>query len=300
MKKVQYGKLPTEQANPRTRRIDTFTIEKTLDAINREDRSVAVQVSKAKKQIAAGVRIMVRSLKTGGRIFFAGAGTSGRLGVLEAAECPPTFNTPPSLVQAVMAGGKSAVFRSKEGAEDRRDKGRALFSKKLRAGDTVIGIAASGVTPFVMGALEAAREKKASAIMVTCGDASAYKYLFDCLIAVRTGPEVICGSTRLKAGTATKLVLNMMTVTAMIQMGKVYENWMVDLQPKSKKLTARALRLISRLGEVPEKEAGSYLLRAKKKTKIAILMAKKGWDFSQASAALRKNSGFLKRALSGK
>lgn len=295
--KVNYGKLLTEQSNPHTRSIDRLPVEKILDLINAEDQTVPKTVAKAKKEIAAGVRIIVESLQKGGRLFFAGAGTSGRLGVIEAAECPPTFSTSPALVQAVMAGGCKAVFRSKEGAED--DAGQALrtFQKKLRADDTVVGIAASGVTPFVRGALQAAKQKGAKTILVTCGHAVPDKKLTDCVIAVKTGPEVISGSTRLKAGTATKLVLNMLTVTSMVRLGKVYQNWMVDLQPKSKKLEARALRLISRLGSVPEARTRGFLLKARKNVKVAILMAKRNWDYSTALKTLKKNSGFLGKAL---
>ncbi len=297
MKKVNYGKLLTEQANPRTRAIDTLSTEKILTLISREDQSVPLKVAQARKQIARGVGLMVKAVKNGGRVFFAGAGTSGRLGVLEAAECPPTFNTPPSLIQAVMAGGKSSVFRSKEGAEDKLEDGLEIFRKKMKSGDILVGIAASGVTPFVKGALQAAKEKNASAILVTCADGSLLKNLCDCVIAVKTGPEVISGSTRLKAGTATKLVLNMLTVGTMVQLGKVYQNWMVDLQPRSKKLEARALRLISRLGQVPENRAEIYLKQSGKKVKVAILMARKKWPRPKAVAALKKTRGFLKRAL---
>lgn len=300
MKKVDYGKLLTEQSNPRTRAIDTLPVEKILDLISREDLEVPKKVAKQKKQIAKGVRILVKAVKNGGRVFFAGAGTSGRLGILEAAECPPTFNTPPSLVQAVMAGGKSSVFRSKEGAEDRLEDALGIFRKKLGSRDAVVGIAASGVTPFVKGALQAAKEKKCATIVVSCADAAALKPLADCLISVKTGPEVISGSTRLKAGTATKLVLNMLTVTTMVQAGKVYKNWMVDLQPRSKKLEARALRLISHLGRVPETEAESYLKQSGKKVKVAILMARRKWPRPRASAALKKSGGFLKKALQEK
>ena len=163
MKKVVYSSLPTEQSNPRTRTIDRLPIEEILELINEEDRKVPAAVLKEKKQIVQGVEIIVKAIRNGGRVFFAGAGTSGRLGVIEAAECPPTFNTPPSLVQAVMAGGKKAVFRSQEGAEDRDDEGFRLFDKKLKPGDVLIGIAASGVTPFVRGALSFARIKSVRA-----------------------------------------------------------------------------------------------------------------------------------------
>lgn len=297
MKKVNYAKLLTEQNNPRSRNIDSLSIEETISLMNREDQSIPRMIQNSKKQITQAVRLIVKSLKSGGRLFFAGAGTSGRLGVIEAAECPPTFNTPPSLVQAVMAGGKKAVFRSQEGAEDRKDEARKIFNQKLKKSDVCVGIAASGVTPFVQGALEAARKKSAATILLCCSDASAFKRKIDCIISLKVGPEIITGSTRLKAGTATKLALNMLTVTSMIQLGKVYKNWMVDLQPKSKKLHARAVRLIENLGGVSKQEAKHYLLQSKKKVKTAILMAKKKWDYPKASQKLKQTSGFLHGAI---
>ncbi len=300
MKKVNYGSLPTEQVNPRSRKIDLLSVSQILDLINREDQTVPAQVAKVKKQIARGVEIIVKSVRSGGRVYMVGAGTSGRLAVLESAECPPTFNTPPSLIQSLMAGGRRAVFRSQEGAEDRLEESYSILRKKLKKQDVVVGVAASGVTPFVLGAFKAAREKKAAAIMVSCNPDAPVRGLSDCLIAVRTGPEVIAGSTRLKAGTATKLVLNMLTVTSMVRLGKVYENWMVDLQPRSKKLKARAIRLIQHLGRVPEEKAGDFLLRARNRVKTAILMARTGWDRKKAAAALKKNSGFLKKTLNSR
>jgi N-acetylmuramic acid 6-phosphate etherase len=295
--KINYSRLPTEQNNPRTRKIDTLSTPEILKLIHEEDRLLPLAVWKVQSQIARGVNLIAASLQNGGRLFFAGAGTSGRLGVIEAAECPPTFNTPPSLVQAVMAGGRKAVFRSQEGAEDRRVEALQIFRRKLKKGDVLVGIAASGVTPFVQGAFQAAKEKKARTLLVTCNPSPAAKNLFDYLIAPNVGPEVISGSTRLKAGTATKLILNMLTVASMIRLGKVYRNWMVDLQPKSKKLKARALRLIEYLGSVPPKDSEKHLLRAKGKVKHAILMAKRNWDYKKASKALKETRGFLAKAL---
>lgn len=295
--RMDYAKLPTEQSNPRTRHIHRLSVIKILDLISREDQSVPLAVAKVKPAIARAVSVIVKSLGSGGRLFFAGAGTSGRLGVLEAAECPPTFNTPPSLINAVMAGGRGSVFRSKEGAEDRREEALRIFQKKLRAGDVLVGIAASGVTPFVAGALEAARIKKASRIVVACNNASPFRKLADIVIAPQPGPEVITGSTRLKAGTATKLVLNMLTAASMIRLGKVYQNWMVDLQPKSRKLRARALGLIKHLGSVPAKDAEVLLKRSHRNVKTAILMARKGLTYSQALTRLSKSRGFLEEAL---
>lgn len=297
MEKSSYSKLPTEQANPRSKNIDRVSIEKIIAIINQEDEQVPKAVAKAKLQIAKAVKLIVRSIKTDGKIFFAGAGTSGRLGILEAAECPPTFGTAPSLIQGIIAGGNKAVFRSVEGAEDNEKKAISIFNRKISSKDVVIGIAASGITPFVRGALKAARSKKAATILISCNASSPLKKQADCVITLNVGPEVITGSTRLKAGTATKLVLNTLTVTAMIQIGKVYKNWMVDVQPRNKKLEARALRLIERLGSVDSKKALLCFEKAKRNVKLAIIMAKKDWNRSLAQKKLNEHSGFLRKLL---
>lgn len=297
MKKLDYAKLPTEKQNPHSLHIDRLSIPAILRIINKEDQTVPNAVHQVQRQIARGVEWIVDSLKNGGTLYFAGAGTSGRLGVIEAAECPPTFGTPPNLIQAVIAGGRSAVFRSKEGAEDKENEAYRLFLKKLKRNDTLVGIAASGVTPFVKGALRAAKEKRAHTILIACNAASPLKNLADSLIAPRVGPEAIAGSTRLKAGTATKLILNMLTVTSMIRLGKVYENWMVDLKPKSRKLKARAVRLVERLGGAPGKSALAYLKKSRNNVKLAILMARKGYSYSEAQKRIKKASGFLREAL---
>ncbi len=298
MAKINYAKLAAEQSNPRSRSIDSVSIKKMIGIMSREDKLVSRAVAKANKQIVCGVILIVQALQKGGRLFFAGAGTSGRFGVMEAAECPPTFNTSPSLIQAVMAGGRKAVFRSEEGAEDREEAAFKIFIKKLRGNDIVVGIAASGVTPFVRGALKAAREKGVSTVLVTCADVSSLKPLANCIISAKVGPELITGSTRLKAGTATKLILNRLTVASMIKLGKVYQNWMVDVQPRSRKLKARALRLIEHLGKVSPEKAERCLLEAKKNVKLAILIARKGWNYQTAFEKLKTASGFLGRALS--
>ncbi len=297
MSKVDYSRLLTEQSNPRSLHIDRLSVPNILNLMNNEDKTVPLAVEKVKKDIARGVQWIVHALKNGGRLFLAGAGTSGRFGVMEAAECPPTFNTSPDLVQAVMAGGKKAVFRSQEGAEDRKDEAFRLFKKKLRRQDVLVGIAASGVTPFVLGALRAARRKQVRCILISCNPGTKLKNLAGCLIAPKVGPEIISGSTRLKAGTATKLVLNMLTVVSMIRLGKVYKNWMVDLQPKSKKLKARALRIVQHLGQVPPPKAQFYFTQAHGRAKTAILMARKKITCRQAEARLRKNGGFLGKTL---
>lgn len=297
MSKVAYGRLSTEQFNPRTRKIDVLPVEQALALMLREDASVVHAVEREKKSIAQAVRLITKSLRQGGRLFFAGAGTSGRLGVIEAAECPPTFNTPPSLVQAIMAGGKEAVFQSKEGAEDDFRKGYRIFTKKINSLDVVVGIAASGVTPFVYGALQAANKKGAHSILVCCNKKLPAKIPAECVIAAVTGPEVISGSTRLKAGTATKLILNQLTVLSMIQLGKVYQNWMVDLQPKSRKLEARSLRLVCHLGGLPENKSRKLLESAGGHAKTAILMARTGCNATTARKKLKLADGFLAKAL---
>lgn len=297
MKKINYARLPTEQPNPKSQKLDLLTVDQILTVINDEDSSVPKAVKKVKHQITDAVNLICSALRNKGRLIFAGAGTSGRLAVIEAAECPPTFGTPPSLVQAVIAGGRKAVFRSQEGAEDKSEEAEKIFRKKLTKRDVLVGIAASGVTPFVRGALKAANEKGASTILISCHSSTPLRSLANCIISPNVGPEVISGSTRLKAGTATKLILNMLTATSMIRLGKVYQNWMVDVQPKSKKLTARALRLIQKLGEVSNVDAHKYMIRAHMNVKLAILMAKMGYGYAEARNKLNRASGFLRRAL---
>ncbi len=267
--------LPTEQNNPRSRSIDRLPTARVLRLINQEDAQISRVVAKAIPQIEKAVDSLTFSIKSGGRLFFMGAGTSGRFGIMEAAECPPTFNTAPLQIQAFMAGGRMSVFKSKDGAEDRGADADAIVRKHIRAGDAVIGIAASGITPFVQVALRAARAKKAATVLVTCNPLYAKKSPAHVTIAVATGPEVIAGSTRLKAGTATKLVLNMLTVATMVRLGKVYGNRMVDLQPRSAKLQARATRLIAELASVAPARAAQLLQQSGGNAKTAIVMAKK-------------------------
>lgn len=296
MKMIRYSKLPTEQRNPATKNIDQLPLLKILDIINRQDRQVPLAVGRVKHRIAQASRLITQALERGGKIYLVGAGTSGRLGVLEAAECPPTFNTPPSLVQAIMAGGRSSVFRSKEGAEDQgRVARKEIRHRHISFKDVVIGIAASGVTPFVREALAQAKTQKASTVLIACNLRSPLKA--DVVIAPRTGPEVITGSTRLKAGTATKLILNMLTVSSMIQRGKVYENYMVDLQPRSRKLVARAIGIIQKLGHVSPKEATRLFHLAQGQAKPAILMARKKISYQDALKILKEAGGFLRKAM---
>jgi len=296
-RKVNFATLPTEQANPQVRSLDRMSIDATLRHINRQDSQVPRAVRAEIPRVAQAVRLLVGALQEGGRIIFVGAGTSGRLGVLEAAECPPTFNTSPALVQAVMAGGRASVFRSKEGAEDRAAEAVASIRRRVRPGDAVVGIAASGVTPFVRAALQEGRRCGARTILVSCNDRSPVKGLADVAITPRTGPEVVVGSTRLKAGTATKLVLNMLTVATMVQMGKVYDHWMVDLQPRSRKLVARATRLVRMFTGLPERQAAALLRRAGGNAKRAIVMGRLGISARAAEQLLKRHRGFLRPVL---
>lgn len=294
---MDYSKLPTEKQNPKTLLLDTFSIQKILRLMDQEDRQVPEAVKRVNSKIARAVSLIVSSIKKGGRLFFVGAGTSGRLGVLEAAECPPTFNTPPVLVQALMAGGKKAVFRSQEGAEDRELEAKRQIAKKVKSKDVVVGISASGVTPYVRSALQEARRHGASSVLVACNLSSPLQTLADVVIAPQAGPEVIAGSTRLKAATATKLILNRLTVVSMIQLGKVYGNWMVDLQPRSKKLRARGIGILKKISGLTDQKARSIFKKSEGQLKAAILMAKKNLSRRQALLRLKQNKGFLRKAL---
>ncbi len=296
--KRDFSRLLTEQRNPRTARIDALSVPEILDLINQEDATVAGLVGAEKPKIGRAVNLLVDRLKKGGRLFFVGAGTSGRLGMLEAAELPPTFDTPPTMAQAIMAGGPECVWASKEGAEDDGPDGaRQLRIRAVHSLDAVIGIAASGVTPFVLGALGEARRKGAARILVSCNRRGVPRDAADVFIAPIVGPEVITGSTRLRAGTATKMVLNMLTTATMIRLGKVYENLMVDLQTRSDKLVARAKRIVSTLGGIPEADATRVLRAAGGKAKVAIVMLRRKVSCEEAIRLLEANDGMLRGAL---
>lgn len=297
MPRVSYDALPTEKANPRSRWLDSLSPQGIVALMNAEDRRVVKAVGGVRDEIARAIGLIVRALESGGRLFFVGAGTSGRLGVLEAAECPPTFNSPRSLVQAIMAGGRGSVFRSREGAEDREGEARRAVGKRVRAGDVVVGIAASGVTPFVRAGLAVARQRRCRTVLVAMNARSPIRRLADVLIAPRVGPEVLAGSTRLKAGSATKMILNMLTTGAFVRLGKTYGNWMVDLQPRSRKLRARAERLVQVLGKVSRPRARRYLRAANGRAKVAILMARKQISAREAARLLRRAGGSLRRCL---
>jgi N-acetylmuramic acid 6-phosphate etherase len=290
-----YARLPTEQANPRTRNIDRKTSVQIARLIIAEDRCVPLAVARVAADVARGIDALAASLSAGGSVLLLGAGTSGRLAVLEAAECPPTFNTTPRQIRAVIAGGKPSVFRAKEGAEDLPALGRQAVST-VRAGDCVIGVAASGVTPFVHAALAAAKTSGAATILVTSNGRPKGRHA-DIVIAPLVGPEVVTGSTRLKAGTAAKLVLNALTTGAMIKIGKVYDHWMVDLKPTSRKLRLRGERITADLGRVSPARARALFRASGGSVKTAVIMARRRLGAAAARTALARAGGALGRAL---
>ena len=293
-----YARLPTEQSNPRTRDIDRRSTREIVRLIAAEDARVPLAVAKVAGEIARGVDALAASLARGGSALFLGAGTSGRLAVLEAAECPPTFNTTPNQIRAVIAGGKRSVFRAKEGAEDEPRLGLKAVAK-VRQGDVVVGVAASGVPPFVRAALAEAMRRGAVAVLVT-SNGKPHGVRADIVIAPMVGPEVVTGSTRLKAGTAAKLVLNALTTGAMIKIGKVYDHWMVDLKPTSRKLRLRGERIVADLGRVPPARAASLFRSSGGSVKTAVLMARRRLSADEARAALERAGGVLRRALEKK
>lgn len=287
---------PTEQRNSRTQRIDIASSLDIVDLMNAEDARVAEIVHGEREKIARAIDLLVNAFKTGGRLFYVGAGTSGRLGVLDAAECPPTFGVPPSMVTGIIAGGYSALVKSAEGAEDDVNAGAAdLDTAGVTNRDVVIGIAASGTTPYVRVALSRAQTIGAKTVLLTCGTPpKALSETCDVIINPVTGPEVLTGSTRLKAGTATKLVLNTLTTGAMIRLGKVYGNLMVDLVALSQKLHDRGERIVMEVCGVGRAEARAALERADGSVKLAIVMVRKRADKNEAKRMLEGAGGFVR------
>ena len=285
----------TEQRNPRSTRIDQLSTIEIVDLINAEDRMVAQAVGEEREQIAKCIDFVVDSFKRGGRLFYVGAGTSGRLGVLDSAEMPPTYGTDPELVQGIIAGGYDALVRAQEGAEDRPEAGaRDLDERNITEKDFVLGIATSGTTPYVHGALRRARELGARTGFLLCTYPSEeLQRTHDVVIAPLVGPEAITGSTRMKAGTATKLVLNTITTAAMVRTGKVYGNLMVDLQVTCEKLRDRGQRILMETVGVQRDEAADLLDRAGGHVKTAIVMAKLGIERAEARKRLDDADGVL-------
>ena len=292
------SKLTTEQRNPRSRDIDRLTSLEIVDIINAEDALVARAVGTERKAIAAAVDLIAERFREGGRLFYVGAGTSGRLGVLDASECPPTFGSPPSMVQGIIAGGRRALVRSAEGAEDHASDGAAAIdAKKITKRDTVVGIAACGLTPYVLGALKRARRLGAATVMLTCNPETASLLRVDVTINPLVGPEVVTGSTRMKAGTATKLVLNMLTTAAMIRLGKVYDNLMVDLRASCDKLRDRSERIVMELTGLTRRQSAKLMVDAGGGVKLAIVMHFRGVTRTQAAKILKESNDSLRRAI---
>lgn len=307
----RFQRIPvTERRHPRTQGLDRLPTRTLLERINREDARVAHAVARQIPAIARAVETIVTALRSGGRLIYVGAGTSGRLAALDAAECPPTFGVSPRQVQAVIAGGRAALDRAIESAEDSATQGRRdLMRRKLNCHDVVVGLSASGTTPYVLGALRYARSRRVKTVAVTCNPAAPLARMADIVIAPRVGPEVIAGSTRLKAGTAQKLVLNMLSTAAMVRLGHVYNNWMIHVAPANRKLRERALRILQQATGASRQQALRAFAQATTEEQragtphgrdalpVALLMLKRHIDAVEARRRLRAADGNLRRAL---
>lgn len=295
---VELQKIATEQRNPNTMNIDTLSTLDMVKLINQEDHRVADAVGEVTDKIAQAVDMIAEKLAAGGRLIYCGAGTSGRLGILDAVECPPTYSTDPETVQALMAGGYGAIFKAVEGAEDSKELGvqdmqNIHFSQK----DVLVGIAASGRTPYVRGCMEYAKQLGAPTVAVTCCPGSELDQFADIGIAPAPGPEVVTGSTRMKSGTAQKMVLNMLSTGAMIKLGKVYGNLMVDVKPSNEKLIRRCVTIVCSAAECTEAEATKALEECDYRPKVAIVMVLRGVNADTACAMLQKAEGRIAKVL---
>ncbi len=297
--KVNLNAIATETRNPNTLDLDRLTPRQIARKINDEDFNAARAAKKAGKEIAAVMLMAARAYAAGHRIIFIGAGTSGRLGILEAVECVPTFGTKPEEIIGLIAGGDKAIFRAQEGAEDDDKQGAREIAEAAKKDDLVIGLTASGRTPYVMGALKKAQKIGARTALVSCNPNAVCEYA-EVHICLHTGPEALCGSTRMKAGTATKMALNAITTGAMVLCGKTYGNLMIDVQPTNKKLVARAVRLICTVAKTDEKTAAKLLNAAGQNVKTAVVMHKKKVTKAEAVKLLNKNDGFLTKVIDKK
>jgi N-acetylmuramic acid 6-phosphate etherase len=290
--------LTTESRNERSMQIDTAQPMDILRIMNEEDQKIAKAVESVLPEVEIAVKYAFESFKQGGRLLYIGAGTSGRLGVLDAVECPPTFSTDPSMVQGIMAGGENAFVKAVEGAEDKPDAGEAdLRNLGLNEKDTVIGIAASGRTPYVIGALRYARSMQAKTVALSCNENALISKEADTAIEVIVGAEVLTGSTRLKAATAHKMILNMISTSSMILLGKAYENLMVDVHVSNEKLKIRAINIIMKVTDVSYERAQEALEAADLQVKVAIVMIKKGLKKEQAIELLDESNGYVRKAI---
>jgi N-acetylmuramic acid 6-phosphate etherase len=300
---VERGHLLTEQVNPNSQTLDQMSALEIVDLFNQEDAQTIAAIAAARVPLAEAIDRAAKALSQGGRLFYVGAGTSGRLGVLDAAECPPTFCTPPELVQGIIAGGAGALVRSSEDLEDRVEDGmEAIAHRHIISSDIVVGITAGGTTPFVHGALRAARQRGATTVLIACVPASQVSLdTVDIDIRLLVGPEVLAGSTRLKAGTVTKLALNILSTGTMVKLGKVYGNRMVDVAVTNNKLRDRALRILQDLTDLSRDEAAALLDRSHRQVKLALLMHWTGLDAEAGDRLLANCQGNLRQAvLAGK
>lgn len=294
---TEYEALVTEQRNPRSRGLDKMDTMQLLQIINNEDKAVPYAVADVIPQIAQAVDIIVDRLKKGGRVLYVGAGTSGRLGILDAAECRPTFGVDPGLISAIIAGGQDAVFQAVEECEDDEDLGSSDVSARVMPNHVVVGISASGVTPYVRGALRTARSLDAATIAIICTEVEDLDFGVDVLIPIITGPEVLTGSTRMKAGTAQKLVLNMISTASMVRLGKVYDNLMVDLNVTNRKLRNRAIRIISMATGLNLDESAQLFEESGENVKVALVMSLAGTTQELALTALEQTGGYVRQAI---
>lgn len=295
---VELKKIATEQRNPNTMNIDTLSTLDMVKLINQEDHRVAEAVAEVTDKIAQAINVIADRLSKGGRLIYCGAGTSGRLGILDAVECPPTYSTEPEMVQALMAGGYPAIFKAVEGAEDSRELGvQDMKGIHFAAGDVLVGIAASGRTPYVLGCMEYAKELGAPTVSVTCCPGSVLDNFADIGIAPCPGPEVITGSTRMKSGTAQKMVLNMLSTGTMIKLGKVYGNLMVDVKPSNEKLVRRCVTIVCNATGCDDATATAALEACEYRPKTAIVMVLCGVSAEEAKAMLAKADGRVAKVL---
>ncbi len=295
----RHAERQTEQRNPRTTTLDRVSIREALSLLHAEDRLACDAVEKAAPQVAKAIEFVVSAFRAGGRLIYIGAGTSGRLGVLDASEQPPTFGVPPEMVQGIIAGGDGALRTSVEGAEDRAEEGAEEIEKlDVSSRDVVMGITTGGRAPYVLAGLRRARELGAKTVLLSCTPPlEGEENLADCQIHALTGPEPITGSTRMKAGTATKLILNQITTIAMVQMGKVYENLMVDLKPTNEKLVDRAVRILVEVTKLKMDEARAVLNASGNDLKVALVMALAGCDAASAKHTIEKEDGHVAKAI---
>ncbi|WP_027965351.1 N-acetylmuramic acid 6-phosphate etherase [Halalkalibacillus halophilus] len=292
------AQLTTESRNQRTIGIDQMTIKQIVKIMNEEDQLVATEVNRESAAIESTIEKVYQAIKGGGRLLYIGAGTSGRLGILDASECPPTFRTDPETVQGIMAGGESAMFQAVEGAEDSESAGRSdLDNVSITHKDIVVGIAASGRTPYVIGALKHANKIGAETVALTCNKGSELSKHSSLAIEIEVGPEILTGSTRLKSATAHKMVLNMISTITMVKLGKVYENYMVDVHASNAKLNERAMNIVSSITGVSLDHASETLKEAEYDVKVSIVMILAGVNFNNAKGLLLEHNGFVRDAI---